>query len=104
MEKAKNYSIVTTICKVLSNRNRLRIIMCLEKKSYSFGELLKELAINPKVLNDHLNVLIANKLVAKSYPYNVYALTPAGHLVKQGLDAFNGYITRIANVLKEGQK
>ena len=100
LEKTKNHNI-TTICKILGNINRLRIITCLEKKSYSFGELLKELAVNPKVLNDHLNVLIANKLVAKSYPYRVYTLTPAGHVTKQGLDAFNGYITRIADVLME---
>jgi len=101
LEKAKNHNIITTIFKVLGNMNRLRIITCLEKKSYSFGELLKELVINPKVLNDHLKVLIANKLIAKSYPYRVYALTPAGHVAKQGLDAFAGYIAKIANVIKE---
>ncbi|MCP8309675.1 MAG: winged helix-turn-helix transcriptional regulator [archaeon] len=101
MEKTKNHNIVATMCKILGNMNRLRIITCLEKKPYSFGELLKELVVNPKVLNDHLNVLIANKLVAKSYPYGVYILTPAGHVTKQGLDAFAGYITRIADVLKE---
>jgi DNA-binding HxlR family transcriptional regulator len=101
LEKAKDYSTIATMCKILSNINRLKIITCLEKESYSFGELLKELAINPKVLNDHLNILIANKLVTKSYPYGVYALTPVGHVVKQGLDAFNSYLTRINYVLKE---
>jgi len=101
LEKAKNYNLITTMFKVLGNMNRLRIITYLEKKSYSFGELLKELAVNPKVLNDHLKVLIANKLVAKSYPYRVYTLTPAGHVAKQGLDAFTGYITKISNVIKE---
>ncbi len=101
LEKTKNYSTAATMFKVLSNMNRLKIITCLEKESCSFGELLKELAINPKVLNDHLNILIANKLVAKSYPYRVYTLTPIGHVIKQGLDAFNGYITRIAYAIKE---
>ena len=101
LERAKNYNIIATMCKVLGNINRIKIITCLEKKSYSFGELLKELAINPKVLDDHLHVLMANKLVAKSYPYRVYTLTPAGHVAKQGLNAFAGYIAKIANVIKE---
>lgn len=101
LEKARDFTIIATVFRVLGNVNRLRIITYLEKKSYSFGELLKELAINPKVLNDHLNVLITNKLVAKSYPYRVYTLTPAGHVAKQGVDAFSGYVARIANVIKE---
>ncbi|MGQ9718444.1 MAG: winged helix-turn-helix domain-containing protein [Nitrososphaerales archaeon] len=102
VEDIKNHSILATVCKVLSNRHRLRIVLHLEKKkACSFGELLKDLNINPKVLRDHLNVLIASKLVTKSFPYGAYTLTPAGYVTKQGLDAFVGYITRIADVLGE---
>ncbi|MEM3539008.1 MAG: winged helix-turn-helix domain-containing protein [Nitrososphaerales archaeon] len=101
LKKSEEYDLVANICKIFSNINRIRIVTHLEKESCSFGELMKELAINPKVLNDHLNVLIANKIVVKSYPYRVYTLTPAGHVIKQGLDAFNSYITRIKYAIKE---
>lgn len=50
---------------------------------------MKTLAVNPKVLNDHLTTLIVNKIAAKSYPYNVYTLTPLGHLVKEALAEMN---------------
>ncbi|MEM3382640.1 MAG: winged helix-turn-helix domain-containing protein [Nitrososphaerales archaeon] len=101
LKKSEDYDLVANICKILGNVNRIRIITRLEKESCSFGELMKELAINPKVLNDHLNVLIANKIVVKSYPYGVYTLTPIGHVIKQGMEALNSYITRVKYVIKE---
>lgn len=101
LKKSEEYNTVASICKILGNINRIKIIKHLEKESCSFGELMKELSINPKVLNDHLNVLIAKKIVVKSYPYGVYTLTPIGHVIKQGLDALTGYITRVEYMIKE---
>ncbi len=71
------------------------MIILLQKEPRTFGDLLKILAVNPKVLNDNLNTLSKHKLVAKSYPYNLYTLTPAGHVVRQGLAAMGSYVNRI---------
>lgn len=42
---------------------------------------MKELGVNPKVLSDVLTTLSNNKLIIKSYPYQVYTLTPIGKII-----------------------
>ena len=84
------------ICKIFGNSVRFRVLMLLEREPRTFGDLLRSLGVNPKVLNDSLNILLKYKLIVKSYPYNVYTLTPAGHVVRQGLIALGSYVSRIA--------
>jgi len=78
-------SVVPKICRLFSNPTRYKILILLDKEPRTFTSIMKTLSLNPKVLNDHLNVLIANKIVMKSYPYNLYTLTPLGHLIKDAL-------------------
>jgi DNA-binding HxlR family transcriptional regulator len=78
-------TLVPKICRIFSNPTRYKILLLLDKEPRTFTSLMKALSLNPKVLNDHLNVLIANKIAIKSYPYNLYALTPLGHLIKDAL-------------------
>lgn len=77
--------VVPKICRVFSNPTRYKILLLLDKEPRTFTSLLKTLSLNPKVLNDHLNILIINKIAVKSYPYNLYTLTPLGHLIKDAL-------------------
>ncbi len=90
-------NIIPQICRVFSNPTRYRILLLLDKEPRTFTTLMKTLAVNPKVLNDHLNTLIMSKIVAKSYPYNVYTLTPLGHLIKDAL-------AEVDNKLRESLK
>ncbi|MEM3614623.1 MAG: helix-turn-helix domain-containing protein [Nitrososphaerales archaeon] len=90
-------SFIPKVCRVFSNPTRYKILLLLDKEPRTFTALMKMLTVNPKVLNDHLNTLIANKLAAKSYAYNVYTLTPLGRLVKEALAEMN-------NKLKEPLK
>jgi len=78
-------TVVPKICRLFSNPTRYKILILLDKEPRTFTRIMKTLSLNPKVLNDHLNVLIANKIVVKSYPYNLYTLTPLGHLIKDAL-------------------
>jgi|GEM_PF-1551603 len=78
-------SVVPKICRIFSNPTRYKILILLDKEPRTFTSLMKTLSLNPKVLNDHLNVLITNKIAVKSYPYNLYTLTPLGHLIKDAL-------------------
>ncbi|MEM2896917.1 MAG: winged helix-turn-helix domain-containing protein [Candidatus Bathyarchaeia archaeon] len=67
--------------KLFSNIHRIRVLTLLENRSMSFGELMKELKVNPKVLSDALAILSGSELIIKSYPYQVYTLTPIGKIV-----------------------
>jgi predicted transcriptional regulator len=87
------------VCKIFGNEVRFRILMLLEKEPRTFGDLLKRLVVNPKVLNDSLTILSKHRIIAKSYPYNVYTLTPTGHVVKQGLLALAEELNRVADPL-----
>ncbi|MEM3506195.1 MAG: ArsR family transcriptional regulator [Candidatus Bathyarchaeia archaeon] len=80
--------------KLLSNIHRIRVLTLLENKSMSFGELMKELKINPKVLSDTLTSLSNSKLIIKSYPYQVYTLTPIGKIIVKE------YFTKTQELLK----
>ena len=69
------------ICKIFGNATRYQLAILLANEAHTFGSLLKNLSVNPKVLNDHLTTLISNNIIKKSYPYNVYILTQEGRLV-----------------------
>lgn len=96
MDEAKTLALV---CKIFSNEVRIKILKLLEREPHTFGSLLKNLNVNPKILNDSLSLLSEHKLVVKSYPYNVYTLTPAGRVVRQGLSSLLGYLDQVADSL-----
>lgn len=102
LEETEKSRVLAVACRVFSNPDRLRMMVLLGKKPHSFSDLLKELSVNPKVLNDHLNLLAASKLLTKSYPYGVYTLTPAGRVMKQGLETLAEHITKIEGAFVEG--
>ncbi len=76
---------LASLYRILGNVERLRILTLLEAKPMTFGVLMRELQVNPQVLNRSLNLLRASGLVAKSYPYRTYVLTPLGHSVLRKL-------------------
>jgi len=92
-----NEEVIPRVCRIFSNSTRYKILLLLDKEARTFTNLMKTLSLNPKVLNDHLNILIANKVIAKSYPYNLYTLTPFGHVIKDALDELH---TRLQEPLK----
>jgi len=78
-------SVVPKICRIFSNPTRYKIPILLEGEPRTFTNLTKTLS-----LNDHLNVLIANKIAVKSYPYKLYTLTPLGRIIKYALAELRG--------------
>ena len=88
--------------KLLSNSTRLRILSMLQEKSLSFSELLRELKVNPKVLNDGLNALSSYELIVKSYQHNVYVLTPLGRLAaEEGLLEMRTFTDQFLEILQK---
>jgi len=77
--------VLASLYRILANVERLHTLTLLEAKPMTFGALMKELQVNPQVLNRNLNQLRACGLVAKSYPYRTYVLTPLGHSVLKKL-------------------
>jgi DNA-binding HxlR family transcriptional regulator len=67
--------------KVLGNPTRLAILCALESSSLSFTEMMKSLELNPKTLSSALGLLGRCGLVRKSYPHQVYVITPLGRRV-----------------------
>ncbi len=67
--------------KALGNPTRLRILHALESRSLSFTELMRTLELNPKTLSSGLNLMVECGLVRKSYPHQVYVITPLGRRI-----------------------
>jgi predicted transcriptional regulator len=93
--------VIPKICRIFGNPTRYKILLLLDKEARTFTSLMKTLSLNPKVLNDHINILIENKIIAKSYPYNLYTLTQFGHVIKDALDELH---TRLEEPLKKVEK
>ncbi len=72
---------VAHVYKVLGNPTRLRILHALESCSLSFTELMRTLELNPKTLSSGLNLMAECGLVRKSYPHQVYVITPLGRRI-----------------------
>ncbi|MEM2906005.1 MAG: ArsR family transcriptional regulator [Candidatus Bathyarchaeia archaeon] len=85
MSETEIRSVLASLYRTLGNVERLHTLTLLEAKPMTFGVLMKELQVNPQVLNRSLNQLRACGLVAKSYPYKTYVLTPLGHSVVKKL-------------------
>ena len=69
------------VYKMLGNPTRLRILSALESGSLSFTELMRALDLNPKTLSSGLNMMGKSNLVRKSYPHQVYVITPLGRRI-----------------------
>ena len=63
--------------KIVSNENRLRILLALNKKPMSWSDLMFTCKVNPKALRDHLELLIESKLVDRASD-RLYESTHAG--------------------------
>jgi DNA-binding HxlR family transcriptional regulator len=64
------------IWKTLSNKNRIEILYELYKGKSTWSELMFNLKINPKSLNNHLKYLIRLKMVEKTIGF--YKITDFG--------------------------
>jgi len=69
------------VYKILGNPTRLRILVTLESRSLSFTELMKTLELNPKTLSSCLSLMGKYGLIRKSYPHQVYVITPLGRRI-----------------------
>ena len=72
--------------KLLSNKNRIKILYSLYGFNQSWSELYDALRMNPKLLRDHLNFLIRYEIVEKEN--KIYKLTNFG----RGLCELNFFI------------
>ena len=75
------FETIAHVYKVLGNATRLRLLHALESSSLSFTELMKTLDLNPKTLSSGLNLMGKCGLIRKSYPHQVYVITPLGRRV-----------------------
>jgi len=98
----EKYNMVASVYKVLSNPVRLKILVLLDSKSMGFSELMRALAINPKVLSSCLSSLMGLRLVVKSYPHRVYVLTPSGRrILREQIEGIYDYLNMFVKPLKE---
>ena len=100
-EEKLNPDPLAIICKIFGNRNRIKIVHLLKKRPCTFGDLLRELQVNPKVLNDNLNMLSTYELVEKPSGERTYALTSNGQVAKEGLDVFRKSISTISKIFEK---
>jgi DNA-binding HxlR family transcriptional regulator len=76
-----DFDLLAHVHKVLGNPARLKVLSALESTSLSFTELMKPLGLNPKTLSSALNLMAKSGLIRKSYPYQVYVITPLGRRI-----------------------
>jgi len=76
-----DFELLAHLYKALGNPTRLRILSILESSSLSFTELMKRLGLNPKTVSSALNLMGKCGLVRKSYPHQVYVITPLGRRI-----------------------
>lgn len=76
-----DFETIAHVYKILGNATRLRILCALESRSQSFTELMRTLELNPKTLSSGLNLMGKCGLIRKSYPHQVYVITPLGRRI-----------------------
>jgi len=76
-----DFELLAHLYKALGNPTRLKILSILESGSQSFTELMKRLELNPKTLSSALGLMGKCGLIRKSYPHQVYVITPLGRRV-----------------------
>lgn len=76
-----DFEALAHVYKILGNPTRLRILSALESGSLSFTELMRALDLNPKTLSSGLSMMGKSNLVRKSYPHQVYVITPLGRRI-----------------------
>jgi len=72
---------IAHVYKILANPTRLKILLTLESGSMTFTELMKTLDINPKTVSSTLTMMGKAGFVRKSYPHQVYVITPLGRRI-----------------------
>ena len=76
-----DFELMARVYKVLANPTRLKMLSTVESRSLSFTELMRTLGLNPKTLSSSLNSMGKCGLVRKSYPHQVYVITPLGRRI-----------------------
>lgn len=76
-----DFEVIAHVYKVLGNPTRVRILYALESRSLSFTDLMRALDLNPKTLSTGLSLMGKCDLVRKSYPHQVYVITPLGRRI-----------------------
>jgi len=76
-----DFELLAHLYKALGNPTRLKLLSVLESGSLSFTELMKRLELNPKTLSTALSLMGKCGLLRKSYPHQVYVITPLGRRV-----------------------
>jgi len=79
--QGSDFELLAHLYKALGNPTRLKILSILESGSLSFTELMKRLGLNPKTLSSALNLMGKCGLIRKSYPHQVYVITPFGRRI-----------------------
>lgn len=80
-QQKRDLELLARMYKVLGNPTRLAILSTLDSTSMSFTELMRSLELNPKTLSTDLNMMGKCGLVRKSYPHQVYVITPLGRRI-----------------------
>ena len=76
-----DFELMARVYKALANATRLKMLSTVESRSLSFTELMKTLDLNPKTLSSSLDSMGKCGLIRKSYPHQVYAITPLGRRI-----------------------
>lgn len=76
-----DFEIIAHVYKVLGNPTRVRMLHALESRPLSFTDLMRALDLNPKTLSTGLSLMGKCDLVRKSYPHQVYVITPLGRKI-----------------------
>jgi len=76
-----DFDTIARVYKVLGNPTRLRILSAVDSRSLSFTELMRILNLNPKTLSSGLSLMGKCGMIRKSYPHQVYVITPLGRRV-----------------------
>lgn len=76
-----DFDTIARVYKVLGNPTRLRILSAVDSRSLSFTELMRILNLNPKTLSSGLSLMGKCGMIRKSYPHQVYVITPLGRRI-----------------------
>ena len=76
-----DFDTIGRLYKVLANPTRLRMLSAIDSGSLSFTELMRTLDLNPKTLSSSLSLMGKCGMIRKSYPHQVYAITPLGRRI-----------------------
>lgn len=97
----KTIATLATMMKMMSNKNRLRLLYSLREKPKTWTELMFQLQMNPKTLQHHLNYLRVNKMVKENKPHG-FRLTEAGEaFMELGIEEILSTVKKAKEIVGE---